>query len=534
MRLGQKGGAEMRKICLRFQATGILFFVLAATAGVVACGGGNGAESASGLLPSQRGMSGSPSSPISHVIVVIQENRSFDDFFATFPNANGTRTGFAKPMPSDIASLCAKKGQPVITKATSVPLTEVSLTGKGFPTTPPTGGPFGWDNDLPHEYQPGYLLQCDSANHAHPSTSNPCLMDGFDVTKFGPNGEGPQATCTYEYQYVNPSDIKPYWDMAKQYVLADNAFQTQGSESFTAHQDLIAAGTAIDTSDSVIDDPTGFPWGCDAQPPGSSVAGARTSLLTTAGKYLLNKGPFPCYTQYQTIRDLLDAKSISWKFYATQVFVWHNPKAGNAGIWSAFDAIKNVRYSKEWGTNVTWPPTKIFKDINKGTLPAVSWVTPDGANSDHPDEKTDHGAGHPIDTGPSWVTSIVNAIGESKYWNSSAIVVLWDDWGGYYDHVPPPFYDQQGGLGFRLPLLIISPYVKAHVEHTQYETASVLKFIETNWNLPSLGQEDGRATSLGSAFDFSMPPRPFKKISSKYSTQFFIHQKPSGVAPDSD
>ena len=84
----------------------------------------------------------------------------------------------------------------------------------------------------------------------------------------------------------------------------------------------------------------------------------------------------------------------------------------------------------------------------------------------------------PADTGPSWVASIVNAIGKSKYWKSIAIVVLWDDWGGFYDHVPPPFYDQQGGLGFRFPMIIISPYVTAHVEHTQYETTSVLQFIE--------------------------------------------------------
>ena len=134
------------------------------------------------------------------------------------------------------------------------------------------------------------------------------------------------------------------------------------------------------------------------------------------------------------------------------------------------------------------------------------------------------------------VASIVNAVGESKYWKSSAIIVLWDDWGGYYDHVAPPFYDGPRAawvFGFRL--IIISPYVKPHVEHYACETASVLNSIEANWNLTSLGQEEnGRAASLGNAFDFGQKPRSFQKIQSKYSQWYFVHQKPSGLAPDSD
>jgi phospholipase C len=502
--------------CLHFRNVSLAFLLLAAAGGIVACSGSpgtlNGALPATGVRHQTN-----PSSPIAHVIVIVQENRSFDDFFATFPNANGTKFGYAEPMPTPVANLCAAKGQPVIKTRTKVTLTEVTLTGKGFKNN------FGWDNDLAHNYKAGYLLGCHSAA-SKPSASNPCAMDGFDVTKFGPNGEGPQTTCTYTYQYVNPNDIKPYWEMAQQYVLADNAFQTQGSESFTAHQALIAGGTAINGSQSIIDDPTGFPWGCDAN------SDATVPVITTSGQQ--EKGPFPCLAYPNgTIRDLLDAKDVSWKYYANRVYKWNKPKAGNSGIWSAFDAIKSVRYSDEWGTKVTSSDLQIFKDIRNGQLPAVSWVTPDGANSDHPDEKNKNG---PIDTGPSWVASIVNAVGESKYWKSSAVVILWDDWGGYYDHVPPPLYDNQGGLGFRLPLLIVSPYVQAHVEHTQYETASILKFIESNWNLSSLGQEDGRATSIGTAFNFSMSPRPFQKIEAKYPTEFFLHQKASGIAPDTD
>ncbi len=507
---------------MQYRTAGLLFFLLVAAGAIVACGG-DGSQT-SGLPPTTRVLRGSASTPISHIVIIIQENRSFDNFFATFPGANGSTIGYAEPMPSPIASSCAQALQPVITYPTTVPLTKVTLTGKGFPNNE-YGKPFGWDNDLAHNYEDGYLLECDAGGSA-PSSSNPCEMNGFDTTKFGPDGEGPQATCTYTYQYVDPADIKPYWDMAEQYVLADNAFQTQGSESFTAHQDLIAAGTAIDSTESLIDDPTGFPWGCDGNP-----SGEVTSLITIYGQYLGDKGPFPCLS-YETMRDLLDAKSISWKYYANKVYPYYNKDAGGSGIWSAFDAIKAVRYSKEWGTKVTFSDKKIFADIKNGRLPAVAWVTPDGANSDHPDEKNQNNK--PLDTGPSWVASVVNAVGKSKYWNSSAIVVLWDDWGGYYDHVPPPFYDNQGGLGFRLPMIIISPYVQAHVEHTQYETVSVLKFIEENWGLPSLGQEDQRATSIGNAFTFSQAPRPFQTIPAKYSESFFLHQKPSGIPPDSE
>lgn len=518
---------------MQYRAAGLLFFLLVAGGGIVACSGSSG--SSTSLLPAGRTSQnaensrishGSQTTPISHIIVVIQENRSFDDFFATFPNANGTTVGSAQAMPADEQTYCAEEGQQVVTAPTTVPLTEVSIQGKGFPTTPPSasnpGKEFDYNSDLAHDYQSGYLLECDSST-TPPTTSSPCKMDGFDVSHTGPDGEG-QPTCTYTYQYVNPTDIGPYWTMAQQYVLADNAFMTQGSESFTAHQDLIAGGTAgIVSGASVIDDPTGFPWGCDGSE--SQV----TALLTIYAKFEGYAGPRPCWNYPNgTIRDLLDGAGVSWKFYANKVYPYTAGQklAGGSGIWSAFDAVQNVRNSKEWGTKVTFKDTKIFADIKAHRLPDVAWVTPDGVNSDHPAEHSD--------TGPSWVAQVVNAIGGSKYWNSCAIVVLWDDWGGFYDHVTPPKYDNQGGLGFRIPLLIISPYVKPHVDHTQYETASVLKFIEDNWNLGNLGQEDQRAKGLEPAFNFSQTPRPFQTISAKYSRQFFLTQKPSGIPPDSD
>ncbi|HEV3092031.1 MAG TPA: alkaline phosphatase family protein [Candidatus Cybelea sp.] len=416
-------------------------------------------------------LTGSGSSPIKNVIVIVQENRSFDDFFATFPNAEGTTQGLMKTSSGDMY----------------VPLQPVDLKESC---------------DFKHSYQ-NYLTDLDGGK-----------MDGFDDE--GANGKCNQKKSIAPYQYVKPKQIAPYWDMAKEYVLGDQMFQTQGSDSFTAHQDLVAGATIFDTAgdESLVDLPTKTPWGCDAP------ARTRTSYLlsTTSGlQYKRNQGPFPCMS-YETMRDLLDGAGVSWKYYSPPI------QGGTGGIWNAFEAIKAVRYGPEWGVNVTDSDTAIFSDIAYGQLPAVSWVIPDQENSDHPESKSD--------TGPSWVASIVNAVGESQYWNTSAIVVVWDDWGGFYDHVPPAFYDQYGGLGFRVPLIVVSPYAlgggtQNYVSHTQYEFGSILKFIEDTFALGSLGKTDERATSIGDCFNLYQAPRPFSAIPSKYGKAFFLRQRPS-------
>jgi phospholipase C len=345
-------------------------------------------------------------------------------------------------------------------------------------------------------------------------------MDAFNLIKFQTNG---RYEGTQPYQYVDPNQIQPYWSMATQYALADELFQTQGSGSFVAHQDLIRGGTAIDSTDSLVDDPTGNgAWGCDSAP------GTRTSLITTKLKYKKFQGPYPCTTKfpgsYATLQDLLDAKSVSWKYYTPA------PVRGSVGaLWDAFLVISAVYNNKtEWNAHISTPETNIFSDISGGTLPAMSWVIPDAANSDHP------GYGG-ADTGPSWVSSIVNAIGQSSYWNSTAIVVLWDDWGGFYDAVKPPPLDQQGGPGFRVPMIVISPYVPPNeISHTVYEFGSIIRFVEDNWNLGRLGTTDGTSASMADMFNFNQSPRKFQKISAKYGRSYFLHQKPSGLPVDTE
>ncbi len=310
-------------------------------------------------------------------------------------------------------------------------------------------------------------------------------MDGFDLERFNRSN---QKAGTYYYQYVDPSDIKPYWSLAQQYGLADHMFQTQGSSSFTAHQDLIAGGTSINSTQSLIDLPTQSPWGCDA--PQKTV----TSLINTGLKYLKGAGPFPCLNYPSgTMRDSLDSKGVSWRYYTPQYGV-----GGVGSLWNAFAVIQAVRESPEWNTNISMPETNILSDIAASKLPAVAWVIPDSKNSDHPSDNK------APDHGPSWVRRWLTQL-LGKYWKSTGVIIVWDDWGGFYDHEPPAFFDNAGGLGFRVPAIVVSPYVpKGTISHTQYEFGSILKFIEKTFGLRSLGTTDVRASSIGDMFNFTV------------------------------
>ncbi len=196
------------------------------------------------------------------------------------------------------------------------------------------------------------------------------------------------------------------------------------------------------------------------------------------------------------------------------------------GVWSAFSAIKNVYHGQDWKRSIISPETKVFADAENGALPSVAWVIPDFKWSDHPTT--------PSNWGPSWVADVVNEIGKSSAWNSTAIVLLWDDWGGWYDSAPPPQLDS-AGLGLRVPCIIILPYVrKGTVSHTRYEYGSILKVIEETFKLKSLGSTDVRATSLVDAFDFTQQPRAFVPIPTSHPPSFFRKQHPSYQPPDSE
>ena len=457
---------------------GLFLFFAVACAAFAGCGG-PAPFPATAQTTSFSRESTSSSSPIKHVIIIVQENRTFNDFFATYSGGDGTTVGKVEAEPN-----CS----PPIAKGT-IPLSKVPLVVP---------------KDLDHRYK-GYRT---AYNHGK--------MNGFDKVPFG-NGI---PECNYPYQYTDPSQIQPYWQMAKQYVLAEHMFTTQGSDSFTAHQDLIRGGTIVETGKAMVDLPSCSYcfWGCDAP------AHTHTSLITQKDVYLQAQGPFPCSNKfsasYPTLRDLLDAKGVTWKYYQPPF----NTAFGK--LLSAFDVIAPVRYGSEWGSHIVTPQTAIFSDITSGKLPGVSWVIPDQPDSDHP--------GVQSDTGPSWVASVVNAIGQSSYWNSSAIVIVWDDWGGFYDNRPPKQIGY-GGLGFRVPAIIVSPYAKAgSISATNYEFGSILKYIENNWNLGSLGTTDATSKSIIDCFNYSQSPITFVPIGSKLSKEYFIHRKPSYLAPDTD
>lgn len=169
---------------------------------------------------------------------------------------------------------------------------------------------------------------------------------------------------------------------------------------------------------------------------------------------------------------------------------------------------------------------QVLVDIATGHLSQVSWVIPSGQASDHPEINTG--------LGPSWVASVVNAIGSSPYWQHTAIFITWDDWGGWYDHVPPPIYDSYE-YGFRVPLIVVSPYARAaYVSHAVHDFGSILKFIEKNFNLTSLGYADSRADDLSDCFDFAQTPLQFRAVPAKRDAQFFLNHTSPPEPPDDD
>jgi phospholipase C len=395
-----------------------------------------------------------PAGIIQHVVVIMQENRTFDNLFNGFPGADTAQDG-------------TSYGTTVALQP--VPLEQGTDLGHGH-----LDSWMDWDNGL---------------------------MDGFahrGVTYPIPD---------LPYAYVPQTETAPLWTLASAYTLGDRMFQSNTGPSFVAHQYMIAgqSGEADENPNGAV--LSGI-WGCDA-PSDSTVA-----LLGPNGTDV--PGVFPCF-DYETIADLLDAQGVSWRYYAPSLL----------NQWSAYDAIRHIRYGSDWTTNVISPQTGFFKDLQSGTLAQVTWIVPEFAYSDHAD------AGATAE-GPSWVADLVNAIGESPYWNSTAILISWDDWGGWYDHVNPPQVDAMG-LGFRVPLIVVSPWAQhGYISHQQHEFGSFLHFTEEAFNLPSLGTRDAVSDDLSDCFDWTQTPQAYVPVPVPYGPQFFVAAKPSNKPPDDD
>lgn len=275
------------------------------------------------------------------------------------------------------------------------------------------------------------------------------------------------------------SDIPAYWKLARYFTLDDHFFSTINGPSFPNHLVFIAG-----TSDNTVDNPRGqtqHAWGCDSGP--YAVVPAENPV---SGRHYLVK---PCLNM-KTMADTFQSHGVSWKYYAPGKF-----KSGY--IWSSFDAIRHIRYSHLWKTNVV-PPGDLFTDLRAGRLPQVSWIVPDQLHSEHPPAS--------MCVGENWSTNIVNAVMHSRYWPDTLVVLTWDDFGGFYDHVVPPREDLIS-LGPRVPTIIISPYARPHyIDHHLLEFDSILKFIEQDFHLPALTHRDRTAPSLLSSLDFQQLP----------------------------
>jgi phospholipase C len=367
---------------------------------------------------------------ITHIVIIDKENRSFDQYFGTFPGADGATTG-------------------QLADGKTVPL----------------------------GHTPDHLfLDIAHAGKAARKAVNGGLMNRFNLLP-GAFQNGQDVAMSQMHQ----SDIPNYWRLASTYTLDDHFFSSVNGPSFPNHLVSVAAQSA-----NTDENPTHLSrasWGCDSGPYATV-----QQINPTTGKTSRVR---PCFNM-ETLPDELSARHISWKYYSPPPFT-------SGYIWNALDAVHHIRYGPLWSTNV--PNYKSFiPDALHGRLPAVSWLVTRRLFSEHP----------PVSTcaGENWTVSVLNAIMRGPDWPHTAIFLTWDDFGGFYDHVPPPRFNLLS-LGPRVPTIVISPYARPDfIDHTTYEFSSVLKFIEARFNLPPLSRYDATSENMLNSFDFSQKPLP--------------------------
>jgi phospholipase C len=377
---------------------------------------------------------------IQHFIFIMQENRSFDSYFGTYPGANG--------IPSGVYNIDPKDGTRV------APYHDTSDINRG--------GPHDWDNAqgaIDNGKMDGFMTESYKAINPNGILFNPAVAEGRD----------PKDVMGYHDYHEIPN----YWNYARLYVLQDAMFESVASYSLPAHLYMLAAQS------------------------GGFVNGFKQRIPSTYN--------FP------EITELLTSGKIDWKYYVTAGTLPDTEDAHVVGsqseeeqepdkytLWNplpAFPAVQNdpSQRSRLQGTS------QFYKDGRSGNLPRVSWVIPSGAVSEHPPCS--------IRAGMAYVTGLVNSVMRGPDWNSSAIFISWDDWGGFYDHVAPPKIDEYG-LGIRVPGLVISPYAKeSYIDHNTYSFESWLKIVEDRFDVHPMTARDTDARDMIDAFDFTQQPR---------------------------
>lgn len=416
---------------------------------------------------------------IRHVIVIMQENRSFDSYFGTYPGADGI------PMRNGKPAVCIPNGIGGCVR----PFHDPNDRSSGGPHGPLAGRLAVNGGRMDGFITVGHgklIARC----RQHPSDRECAWLEHPDVMG-----------------YHDAREIPNYWAYARNYVLQDHMFEPNWGWSLPAHLWLVSGWSASCT------DPF-EPSTCSTnlEPP----ATGPSSILS---RY--PRGPLYGWTD---ITYLLHKHHVSWASYVVRgappdcfsgPINCYTKLAGpnTPGMWNVLPAFTDVQENGEVDA-AQRPIEEFFTDAARGTLPAVSWVTPSFRVSEHP-----HAS---IRSGQAWVTRLVNAVMKGPDWSSSAIFLAWDDWGGFYDHVVPPRVDANG-YGLRVPALVISPYARrGYVDHQTLSFDAYLKFIEdvflggARLDPETDGRPDPRPTvreevpqlgDLRNDFDFTQPPR---------------------------
>jgi phospholipase C len=457
-------------------------------------------------------------SSFQHIVVIVQENRTPDNLFQELCGPNRSLC----PNPYNLQNVG------VNSKGQSITLTPVQL---------------GTEYDLGHSHN-AFFMMCD-----YDSVSQKCKMDKADKTGCTPS---PTFTCPTnpQFQFVQASDIGPYLALAQQYGFANFMFQTNQGPSAPAHQFLFAGTSAASVADDqaaifVANNPKSSGKGC-LSPLGTVYQSVSPQTAPNVFKLVNDPLGTVCFS-HPTMASLLDSNlpqgpPLKWKYYSP----------GENSIWTAPNWISDIcqpnapNYTKclgsEWKTNVDLNPTHVLTDIDGCKLARVSWVIPTGQNSDHPNKN--HTGG------PSWVASVVNRIGQNTtcdgtgYWNDTAIVLTWDDWGGWFDHESPTFLSQpnQGEgdyqYGFRVPLVVVSAYTPAgYVNNERNDFGSILRFIEHNFGIQegALNFADQRSnTDLTGFFNLGLVPRVFVPVAAAKDANYFLNDKSPIEPPDTE
>ena len=455
--------------------TSTLAFLLATTT-LAACS--NSTASTNSSAPGQT--QNADIHKIKHVVVIMQENRSFDSYFGTFPGADGI------PMQNGLPTVCIPD-----------PQTNQCVKPYHDPNDMNFGGPHGASNaaaDIDGDAMDGFIQQeLQGSTKACRNNFNPaCSLKQKQPDVMG---------------FHDAREIPNYWAYAEQFVLQDHMFEPNASWSLPEHLFMVSEWSAICTG-------PGDPMSCQnaLQNPGGIRGRSRSGGV--------QQGPDYAWTD---LTYLLHKVNVSWAYYVANGTqpdcaddaMFCTPKQQRAGtpeIWDPLPYFDTVRQDGQLG-NIQ-QLSQFYTAAKNGTLPAVSWVVPNGKDSEHPPAL--------VSTGQAYVTGLINAIMQGPDWSSSAIFLGWDDWGGFYDHVTPPVVDENG-YGLRVPGIIISPYArKGFIDHQTLSFDAYVKFIEDDFlngqriDPKTDGRPDPRpdvrenASILGNLladFDFTQPPR---------------------------